>query len=121
MQNTKPKFKWHNEVIAWLNGEVVQWRVHRGRPWEDMEIEQGDALPNFYTYREYRIKPKKVVKYAGIYDRKENVATSDTEFESIDALKEYAYHNNDWNCSRTKFQKRTYLDGELIDLELVKV
>lgn len=60
MTERKPH-KWQKEIIAWANGEVVQYRDLRCAPtgvWRD------DAEPSWHmdgTY-EYRIKPVPVVK-----------------------------------------------------------
>lgn len=117
MQNTQPKFKWHNEVIAWLNGESIQWKSAYDPEWTTTNQEINSNIPNFYTDDDYtyRIKPKEVIKYAGIYEHPvAGALLGEREFET---LQECVKHTT----ARSKFQKRTYLNGELIALELVKV
>jgi len=116
MQNTQPKFKWHNEVIAWLNGETIEWKSAYDPGWTTTNQEINSNIPNFYTDDDYtyRIKPKEVIKYAGIYEHLAGAVMGEREFET---LQECVKHTG----ARSKFQKRTYLDGELIALELVKV
>ena len=118
MQNTQPKFKWHNEVIAWLNGENIEWRYDQSDSWSHLSIKQNQNIPAFNLGYEYRIKPKEVIKYAGIFIDYEVTTMSETEYDSLqDAIE----HMKIRRANSGKFQKRTYLDGELIALELVKV
>ena len=120
MQNTQPKFKWHNEVIAWLNGETIEWRRQGDTQWNETTlVGVEDGLPCFFISYEYRIKPKEVVKYAGIWDNGSNNAElSEFEYDSLEEARVWTKLNG--GCPG-KFQKRTYLNGELIALELVKV
>ena len=123
MQNTQPKFKWHNEVIAWLNGESIQWKSAYDPEWTTTNQEINSNIPNFYTDDEYtyRIKPKEVIKYAGIYDNGNNESEMSELFtNSIEETIRRAEFLG-LKISKTIFQKRTYLNGELIALELVKV
>lgn len=120
MQNTQPKFKWHNEVIAWLNGETIEWKSAYDPEWTPTNQEINSNIPNFYTdgNHTYRIKPKEVIKYAGIFIDYEVTTMSGTEYDSLqDAIE----HMKIRRANSGKFQKRTYLNGELIALELVKV
>lgn len=120
MQNTQPKFKWHNEVIAWLNGESIQWKSAYTPEWTTTNQEINSNIPNFYTDDEYtyRIKPKEVIKYAGIYEHLARAIMGEQEHDSLqDAIE----HMKRLRANSGKFQKRTYLNGELIALELVKV
>lgn len=119
MQNTQPKFKWHNEVIAWLNGETIEWKRSSTDVWATTTLEaEEDVLPCFFNSYEYRIKPKEVIKYAGIFIDYGVTTMSETEYDSLqDAIE----HMKIRLSNSGKFQKRTYLDGELIALELVKV
>lgn len=114
MQNTQPKFKWHNEVIAWLNGESIEWRYNQSDPWSHLSIKQNQNIPAFNLGYEYRIKPKEVIKYAGIYEHLAGAIMGEQEFETLQGCVKHT-------AARSKFQKRTYLNGELIALELVKV
>lgn len=118
MQNTQPKFKWHNEVIAWLNGETIEFKQVGSEQWHWTSIVKNDNIPAFFEDWEYRIKPKEVIKYAGIFTRGSLLCMSETEF---DTLNEALTYMSSIQSSHTKFQKRTYLNGELIALELVKV
>ena len=120
MQNTQPKFKWHNEVIAWLNGETIEWKRTRADVWATTTLETDeDVLPCFFISYEYRIKPKEVITYGGVWDNGGNIAElSEVEYDSLNEVQTWAKLND---ASSTKFQKRTYLNGELIALELVKV
>ena len=117
MQN---KFKWHDEVIAWLNGETIEYKVQGDSEWVETNLARDTELPYFYTHGRftYRIKPKEVVKYAGIYETSTGVSLSDAEQDSIEQAQKYMALNQ---SNSKKFQKRTYLNGELIALELVKV
>ena len=119
MQNTQPKFKWHNEVIAWLNGETIEWKRSIDDVWATTTLETDeDVLPCFFISYEYRIKPKEVIKYAGIFIDYGVTTMSETEYDSLqDAIE----HMEIRRANSGKFQKRTYLNGELIALELVKV
>ena len=122
MQNTQPKFKWHNEVIAWLNGETIEWKRLSTDVWATTTLETDeDVLPCFFISYEYRIKPKEVIEYAGIYDNGNNESEMSELFTN--SIEETIRHAEflGLNISKTKFQKRTYLNGELIALELVKV
>ena len=114
MQNTQPKFKWHNEVIAWLNGESIEWRYNQADSWSNLSIKQNQNIPAFNLGYEYRIKPKEVIKYAGIYEHLAGAIMGEQEFETLQGCVKHT-------AARSKFQKRTYLNGELIALELVKV
>lgn len=123
MQNTQPKFKWHNEVIAWLNGETIQWKsieCDDDDDWSETNLNQNGNIPFFYTDDDYtyRIKPKEVIKYAGIFIDYEVTTMSETEYDSLQDAIEYMKIRR---ANSGKFQKRTYLNGELIALELVKV
>jgi len=118
MQNTQPKFKWHNEVIAWLNGETIEYRKDSNSHWAPTNEETNENIPSFYLNWQYRIKPKEVIKYAGIFIDYEVTTMSGTEYDSLqDAIE----HMKIRRANSGKFQKRTYLNGELIALELVKV
>lgn len=120
MQNTQSKFKWHNEVIAWLNGETIQWKSIEWDDWDETNLNQNKNIPFFYTDNDYtyRIKPKEVIKYVGIFTYSEGTEMSERECDSLqDAIK----YMNFRGANSGKFQKRTYLNGELIALELVKV
>ena len=121
MQNTQPKFKWHNEVIAWLNGESIEWRYNQADSWSNLSIKQNQNIPAFNLGYEYRIKPKEVIEYAGIYDNGNNESEMSELFTN--SIEETIRHAEflGLNISKTKFQKRTYLNGELVALELVKV
>ena len=120
MENTQPKFKWHNEVIAWLNGETIEFKwPEYNDDWAWTNItKHNNSIPAFREDWEYRIKPKEVVKYAGIYETSTGVGLSDAEQDSIEQAQKYMAFNQ---SNSKKFQKRTYLNGELIALELVKV
>lgn len=123
MQNTQPKFKWHNEVIAWLNGEIIEWKRSSEDHWTETSMHKDpNGLPHSYIYNlEYRIKPKEVIKWAGIYEHGPNdCGMSESVRDSIsEVISDSVF--KDLRISKTKFQKRTYLNGELIALELVKV
>jgi hypothetical protein len=51
----KTPHKWHKEIIAWANGQTIQFKTLAGE-WDDIGI--GDA-PNFDSRNmQYRIKPE---------------------------------------------------------------
>jgi hypothetical protein len=119
MQTAQPKFKWHNEVIAWLNGDTIQERPEGNQAWTETKLDSNnDALPCFFISYEYRIKPKEEVKYAGIYENSIRATMDESEFNTLEECIERMSKDS---INSGKFQKRTYLNGELIALELIKV
>lgn len=56
--------KHRDVIIAWANGEQIQWRNTHSSYWRDWE---GGQTPAFgIPDNEYRIKPKPLVRYMAV-------------------------------------------------------
>ena len=52
------KHKHRDVIIAWANGEDVQWKPYSEAEWIDLTCDD----PSFHEYYDFRIKPKRVKK-----------------------------------------------------------
>lgn len=67
----KQRHKHRDAIIAWANGEPIQYRSENGN-W----VDESDGSPEWYDDFEYRIKPKIVKKEGWV-----NIAKSRTDFD----------------------------------------
>lgn len=55
--------KWRKEIIAWANGDVIQYRVRPNGEWIDV-ISTPKSIPAFFDdVYEYRVKPAPIDFY----------------------------------------------------------
>lgn len=69
----KPKYKHDAIVRAWLDGEEIEYFNRNISEWTGVgnDLETATTLPCFYTYYEYRIKPKKTERQLKIEEELE--------------------------------------------------
>lgn len=51
------KHKHYNEIVAWANGETIEFRAEGEKEWEPLGI-VSSVFPGFLASYEYRVKPK---------------------------------------------------------------
>lgn len=71
--------KHRDVIIAWANGEKVQFKDDDGSIWLDHDL---NVAPRFYEDYEYRIKPKRVKKegWVNVYPDKYECHTTEFHF-----------------------------------------
>ena len=87
------KHKWHDVIVAYAEGEEIQFFNKRTFRWEDAPFRWEDApVPTFYPEYEWRVKPKSPMYRLFIYNGGEEVFVvvknySDVETETLRVIK----------------------------------
>jgi len=91
------KHRWYDVIVAWANGEKIQFRRDNGEEWETYTPD-FNAVPAFNCRYIWRIKPKTTTKkyrmalvnrYGGIEVKEPYVIAIDVTHFSIDDPAEY--------------------------------
>jgi hypothetical protein len=61
--------KHRDVIIAWANGETIQWRKDESEEWSDLRSPERatKSNPGFYEEYQYRIKPKLKTMYLHLF------------------------------------------------------
>ena len=108
-------------IIAWANGEVVQYRRDHTRPWEDLDV---DSQPFCFDVFDYRVKPREVVEYSCVLNYQEPGKSffnckedAKRQYETMATFNASVYRYS--GLVVTGYLKRTTVDNKVVSFEYI--